>query len=132
LSGFSAPDSGMRRVGAHAEFAFVMDNYDGKYGVRVKLKPVLSPGNPDTLRIVLGLNGKTLGSFTLSEPGARIYTVPLPRNSWTSRNSISFDLPDATSRQGSEVRAAAAGVAVEWLELVPEGPVSAPSPEPHP
>lgn len=126
---FSPAGSDVRNTLAkHAEIHFTPDQYEMSQ-LRIYMQPILFR---ESQRVDVTMNGLPLASFTLREPGLRVYTLVLPRNFWKEHNVIGFDMPDASSQRtigiGRDERILSIGI--QWFELIRETPVDEALPPP--
>jgi hypothetical protein len=93
--------------------------------LKMKATPFLYRGLSDRQRIVVHLNGKEVGSFTLTEADVAL-TIALPKELLRNQNVLTFEFPDANSPELLKISddERPLGIAVYWVEFLrvaPEG-----------
>jgi hypothetical protein len=95
---------------------------DRPTALHLNLMPYLVPGKLAAQHVVLTLNGQQLASFTVSEPEGQLQTITLPQEILGEKNTLTFDLPDATAPQklgvGPDPRPR--GIKLNWIEFSTE------------
>jgi hypothetical protein len=93
--------------------------------LKMKATPFLYRGLSDRQRVLVHLNGKEVGSFTLTEAGVAL-TIALPKELLRNQNVLTFKFPDANSPELLKISddERPLGIAVYWVEFLrvaPEG-----------
>ena len=92
--------------------------------LRIKLAPLIVPGQVDAQRIYIQLNGHLIDTLTLRDSTAQEYSWKMPKGMLRQRNTLIFGLPDAVSPKSLNLSADPRdlGIAVYWLEIQPQNP----------
>jgi hypothetical protein len=119
--GWGRPEDAFRWTeGRTAELLFRADERAGRV-LRLRLKPFLVPGSLASQRVLVALNGRDVGAWTLTAPEESVRSVFLPADAFADENAVTLGLPDASSPSrydgGAVTRELA--IAVDWAELRP-------------
>lgn len=82
--------------GSHATIRFAMSR-PGPGIVELDARPYLGGGKIGGQRVGVSMNGKTLQSLNIRQPGFATYDIAVPADVPQSENRLRFELPDASS-----------------------------------
>lgn len=117
--GWSGPEGVFRRTdGTRAHIVFRIAPVESGI-LEVRAEPFLASPKLKRQRLKVRLNGLVLATLRLSDPGARIHTIPIPAGVLKENNVLVLELPDARSPAalGLSRDSRKLGIALYWVRI---------------
>jgi hypothetical protein len=89
--------------------------------LEMKLGPFLVPSRLATQKVLIDLNGESVGTLSLEKQATSIQSLLLPKSALRGQNILTFTFPNAASPRSFQLSADGRllGIHVDWIEFQP-------------